>query len=81
MLMDPATHRAFDNSWKSWARAQPRGRKTCTVAEMRQVMHTAIDQIPNLNARQRGVLAWQLELELQSLGLRDADSVRIPYSD
>lgn len=81
MLMSPATHRAFDNFWKSWARAQPKGRKTCTVAEMRGVMHAAINQIPNLTPRQRGTLAWQLELELQALGLQDTSSVRIPYSD
>lgn len=80
-LLPPGTHRAFDNFWKNWARAQPSGRKTCTVAEMRQVMHAAIAQIPNLTPAQRGTLAWQLELELQAMGLQDTSTVRIPYSD
>lgn len=81
MLMDPATHRAFDNHWKNWAHAQPSGRTTFTVAEMRGVMHAAVDQIPNLTPGQRGAVAWQLELELFGLGLNDASIVRIPYSD
>ncbi|MDM0032292.1 hypothetical protein QTI33_09140 [Variovorax sp. J22P271] len=80
-LMSPTTHRAFDNFWKAWARGQPRSRRTCTVAEMRQVMHAAIDQIPNFTPGQRGALAWQFELELHALGLQDTNVVRIPYSD
>ncbi len=81
MLLDPATHRGFDNYWKNWARAQPRGRPPFTVAEMRNVMQAAVDQIPNLTPGQRGALAWQLELEIFGLGLNGTDTVRIPYSD
>jgi hypothetical protein len=80
LLLDPPTHRAFDNQWKAWAIAQRRaGRTDCSIAEMRQVMHSAIDNIPNLPPRVRGAVAFQLDLEIQALGLADHDRVPLPF--
>jgi hypothetical protein len=82
LLLDPATHRAFDNQWKQWAIAQRRaGRTECTIGEMRRVMHAAIDNIPNMPPRVKGALAWQLDLEIQSLGLADSLPIALPYSN
>jgi hypothetical protein len=79
-LLDPATHRAFDNQWKQWAIAQRRaGRTDCSIRQMRAVMHAAIDNIPNLPPKVRGALAWQLDLEINALGLADNDRVPLPY--
>ncbi|WP_148699514.1 DUF4157 domain-containing protein [Candidatus Nitrososphaera evergladensis] len=81
-LLDPATHRAFDDHWKNWAIRQRRaGRVNCTVGEMRQVMFDAIEQIPNMPQRTRNVLRWRMELELNELGLGLGDSIDLPYAN
>ena len=83
MVMDRATHAAFDAHWKSWAQDQRRaGRDRCTVGELRTVMHAAIGQIPGMNAQQRGALTWLLDIELQkTLGLLESQTVDLPYKN
>ena len=52
-LMEPNTHRIFDDYWKHWAKTQrASGETTCTVAEMRRVMHEAIERIPGPKSKQ-----------------------------
>jgi hypothetical protein len=81
-LLDPATHRAFDDQWKSWAIAQRRaGRTECSVGELRQVMFRAILGIPNISQRVQGLLTWRLALELHELGLSLDDVVDLPYAN
>lgn len=83
MIMDRATHAAFDAHWKAWAQAQRRaGRDRCTVGELRTVMHAAIGQIPGMDERQRGTLTWLLDIEFQrTLGLAESQTVELPYKN
>lgn len=81
VLLDRATHAAFDQHWKDWAMGQRRaGRTTVSVSELYAVMLDAIDQIPNMEQRVKNAMAWRLQLELfRDLGLAPTDSVTLPY--
>jgi hypothetical protein len=80
VLMDAATHRAFDAHWKNWAIARRRAGETqCTVRELHDVMRQSIDQIPGLPQRTRDTIAWRLELEFRDLGLSDSTILDLPY--
>lgn len=83
VLLDPATHRAFDNFWKDWAKSQRRaGRTHCTAGELFNVMGQAIDQIPGLPSRTRDAIAWRLHMELfRDLGLTPDSTLELPYSN
>lgn len=83
VLLDPATHRAFDNHWKNWAMAQRRlGRTRCTAGELFDVMLEAVDQIPGLPQRTKNALAWRMDLEFfRDLGLRPATELDLPYAN
>jgi hypothetical protein len=80
-LLPPETHAAFDAHWKEWAQAQRRkGETHATIGELHKVMVDAIDQTPNLSAKTKGALAWQLEIELfHNLGLSESSTIALPY--
>jgi hypothetical protein len=81
VLLDRATHAAFDQHWKDWAMNQRRaGRTTISTSELYAVMLDAIDRIPEMAQRTRNAMAWRLQLELfRDLGLAPADEVTLPY--
>ena len=81
VLLDRATHTAFDKFWKDWAIGQRKaGRTQVSVSELYAVMLDAIDQIPGIAQRMKNALAWRLQLELfRDLGLRPTDAVGLPY--
>jgi hypothetical protein len=85
MMLDPKTHAAFDNHWKTWAKSMRRqGHATCTVGELYNVMLEAIDQIPdtNMSPRTKNALSWRLQLELsKDLGLQPNASISLPYKN
>jgi hypothetical protein len=83
VLMDPATHRAFDNHWKNWAMAQRRlGRTRCTAGELFDIMLESIDQIPGLPQRTKNALAWRMDLEFfRDLGLSRATELDLPFAN
>ncbi|MFE0021197.1 DUF4157 domain-containing protein [Amycolatopsis sp. NPDC059021] len=84
VLLDRATHAAFDRYWQNWAMDQRRaGRpatKPVTASEMYEVMLKAIDQIPNIEQRTKNAMAWRLYLELfRDHGLTPKSFVDLPY--
>jgi hypothetical protein len=83
VLLDPATHRAFDAYWKTWAQNQRRAGQThCRAHELYGVMLEAIDQIPGLQQRTKNAMAWQLHLEMfGDLGLRWNQDIPLPYAN
>jgi hypothetical protein len=91
IIMDVATHKAFDNHWKAWVHQQPG--KDVTVKEMFDAMVRAIDQIPNVHAlseatpgdptdllkQWKGTIAHLLHIEIYgTLGLTPTQRVRLP---
>ncbi|MEM9088863.1 MAG: hypothetical protein AAGC93_08985 [Cyanobacteria bacterium P01_F01_bin.53] len=83
VLMDPATHRAFDSHWKNWAKAQRRnGRTHCTAGELYDVMIESIDQIPGVPQRTKNALAWRWDIEFfRDLGLSRTTQLKLPYAN
>ncbi|WP_091617446.1 hypothetical protein [Amycolatopsis saalfeldensis] len=83
VLLDRATHAAFDQYWKDWAMEQRRnGRTEVTVSQLYAKMLDAIDQIPNMEQRTKNAMAWRLQLELfRDLGLAPTDRVTLPYAN
>ena len=81
ILLDPATHRAFDSLWKDWAQGLRRaGRTDCSVQELHNVMVRAIEAAPNLSQATKDAMIWKLGHELYSqLGLRPTDRLVLPY--
>ena len=81
VLLERATHAAFDQHWKDWAMAQRRaGRTAVSTSELYAVMLDAIDQIPKLSQLTKNAMAWRLQLELfRDLGLSPTDTVTLPY--
>jgi hypothetical protein len=82
VLLDRATHAAFDQHWKNWAMDQRRAGRTTPVSasELYAVMLDAIDQIPKMEQRVKNAMAWRLQLELfRDLGLAPTDTVTLPY--
>jgi hypothetical protein len=81
VLLDKATHAAFDKYWKDWAIAERHaGRTTTEVSKLYSVMLDAIGQIPGLQQRTKNAMVWRLHLELfRDLQLAPTDIVSLPY--
>lgn len=82
VLLPRATHRAFDDYWKSWSIAQVKsGKTTTTVEHFIAVVDQAIQQTPNIDIKTKGAMSWLLQNEFyRDLGLKPSDVIRLPYS-
>jgi hypothetical protein len=85
--LDPATHRAFDQHWMRWISNRRRAIRafgstdyTAPLSDVLEAQRQAIQQTPNLTAKQRSTFEWLIELEIQGLadGLPDGMATRVP---
>ena len=66
-----SVHKLFDSGWMpEWERLKASGKRV-TAGDIQKMLDAAIDRIPDeaLSAKAKGTMKWQIELELQSLGL------------
>jgi hypothetical protein len=83
VLMPTATHRAFDDYWKQWARLLNAitDDPVITVADWERVLNDAAQSVPELRGRTADVMSFLIRTELyHTLGLKPDQLLRIPFS-
>jgi hypothetical protein len=81
-LMPRELHKAFDDGWKDWARAQAaQGITTVTVEEFLRELDRAAEAVPELRGRTSDTMSWLFRHEAyDTLGLKQTDVFRMPFS-